>query len=103
MDKRKIKTILRWAGGALLALLSVTMLLAFIASATAKDMFGQRVYRMAAVDVILMWLVILGTGAPGALLLRKAILGLKNDRAEREVEYDDYDDDDIAEDSTDEE
>jgi len=102
MDKTKIKTILRWAGGGLLALLSAVMLLAFIASATAKDMFGQRVYHMAAVDVILMWLVILGTGAPGALLLRKAILELKKDRAQREYE-DDEDDDDIAEDSTDEE
>jgi len=103
MDRTKIKTILRWAGGALLALLSVIMLFAFIASATAKDMFGQRVYHMTAADVILMWVVILGAGAPGALLLRKAILGLKEGRAKRKDEYDDDDDDDLAEDSTDEE
>jgi len=74
----RLKVILRWAGGGLLALLAAIMFFAFIFTAAKKDMFGQRVYQMAVMDVVLMWLVILGMGAPGALLLRKAIRELKH-------------------------
>ncbi|MCL2299536.1 MAG: hypothetical protein FWC27_05255 [Firmicutes bacterium] len=89
MDKAKLKTILRWAGGGLLALLSVILLLAFLFTVAAN--------RITAMDVVLMWVMILGLGAPGVLLLRKAILELKSksggeyddeygDEAEEEVE-----------------
>jgi len=103
----RLKVILRLAGGGLLALLAVIMLFAFIATATAQDMLGQPQYHMRAADVILMWLVILGAGAPGALLLRKAILEVKNkgrgtvgEDAEEDMEEEDEED---MEDDTEEE
>ena len=73
MDKNKIKRLLRWAFGALLALLSVFMLMVFLFTATAKRPYGEP--GMTAADVILMWALILGAGAPGALLLRGAVRG----------------------------
>jgi len=100
----RLKVVLRWVGGVLLALLAVIMFFAFIASATARDSLGQRMYKMAAADVILMWLVILGTGAPGALLLRRAILDKKQGGAARKIEFEDDEEEDFdGEDSTDEE
>jgi len=101
LRRDRLKVILRWAGGIFLALLALIMFFAFIASATAKNALGQRMYHMAAADVVLMWLVILGTGAPGTLLLRKAILNLKKGGAARKIEYEDEDEDDF--DSEDEE
>jgi len=77
MDKAKIKIILRWVGGALLALLSAGMLLSFFVTVTGRDMFGQPEYAFKAADVFFFWLVILGAGVPAVLLLRRAILGVK--------------------------
>jgi len=81
----KIRIVLRWAGGVFLSLLSVMLLFAFIAKACEKSVtYGYLTLRAA--DVVFMWVVILGAGAPGVLLLRKAILGLKKDGAAPEGE-----------------
>ena len=98
MDKAKIKIILRWVFGTLLALFAAMMLLSFVLTAVAKDIFGQRLYSMRAAIVIIWWVVILGAGAPGALLLRGAIKGLKKEDKKYEEDIDDEDDENEDED-----
>ena len=68
----KVKTVLRWVFGILLAGLSLVMLLAFIFTATAKDAYGQPQVKIEAAGAIIWWVVILGAGVPAVLLLRKA-------------------------------
>ena len=95
MDRLKIKKILRWVGGVLLALFSAGMLLSFLVTVTARDMFGQPMYDFQTADVFFFWLVILGAGAPAVLLLRRAILGVrpKQDEAAEDMEEDNAEDD----------
>ena len=96
MDKNKVRAILRCVFGILLLAFALIMLFSFLATVTAKDMFGQPVADMTAMTVVMFWVVILGAGAPGALLLRKAIVESKNKKSEA-IEAD------VEEDSNDEE
>jgi len=80
MDKHRLKTILRWLGGIFLVLLAATLLLSFIFTALARDVYGSRLVAIPAQGVAIWWAVILLLGAPGAMLLRKAILALKRPR-----------------------
>ena len=73
MDKTKTKRILRWAAGTLLALLALLMLFSFFTTVLARDRFGQPRTQVPVFAGIFWWLVILGAGVPGTLLLRAAV------------------------------
>jgi len=80
MDKIKIKKILRWGFAGALAGLSLLLVTAF-----AVYLLTPRSYSsppMNTAGIVAMWVVILGAGVPGGLLLRNAILDIKSDKAE---------------------
>ena len=99
--KKNRRDILRWVLGSIMAAISVLLMLAFLSYClTPRPPYQPG---MNAAGVITMWLVILGTGIPGGLLLKAAILKAFGKKGPAEDSEDEEFEDDEEEDLDDEE
>ena len=82
----KGRGILRWVFGGFLFAFAVIMLLSFVATVTVKGPYGYPLVPITAPGVIIWWIVILGAGVPGTLLLLRSIRNLKKRRPNKDDE-----------------